>query len=227
MPRTPSGKTLSLELRLTPPDQREIDNWKINDGDFEKIIVCKEGTPNGTPRLHYHAYVETKRSKSWVRSWVLAVLLGHYNPDEAINGNQLYFSKSPHEHTISYVVKCDDPVVCSGYTPEEYKEYTRLSKEYCKQKERDRKRKQRSVTDEYDEVYAEIQNELDELKHHQMVRDYGLIDTVVRLAIDKIYSRNVRLPTRNMMERYVMEILAKRDQSILRSIYMKSFPAII
>lgn len=224
MPRNPSGKILALELRLTPPDQRPIENWKVLDGDFEKMIVCQEGEPDGSPRLHYHAYIETKRSKSWVRSWVLSVLVGHYNPDVVTNGNQLYFSKSPHEHTIPYVVKHNNFVNTIGYTPEELNQFTQLSEEYCKQKERDRKRKQRTLTDIYDEVFKEIDEEFTELKHHQSIKDNGRVHTFIMLAIEKIKSRNARMPTRSMMERYAMDMLAKYSPHSLRMIYMKSFP---
>lgn len=220
MPRSPSGKIFSCEARITPPDQRTIENWKVCDGDFQKLIVCEEGTSDGTPRLHYHVYLETTRSKSWVRSWILCVLLGHFNPDQNVNGNQLYFTRLPHEWTIPYVVKSNKCVKSIGYTEAEYNQFVIKSEQYRKEKERDRKRKQRSRVDEYEEVFTAIETDLEK----------GAIDRnvegIVKRALDLFFSKQIPFPNRNVMERYVLKLMYRYDANLVRSFYTKIFPYI-
>ena len=60
------GEIKKWDIRLTPTDQVEVDFTSLNLEDFKILLVCKEGTPNGEPRLHYHMYAETPRSDNYI-----------------------------------------------------------------------------------------------------------------------------------------------------------------
>lgn len=121
MPRTKVNpdELLCLEVRITPPDQKPITDWKHDDTDFKVLIACEEGVPNGTPKLHYHLYLETLRSLSWIRKWIINI--SHATHES--NGNAVYFTRKPHEHTIPYIVKSNNVVVRIGVSQTRLEEY--------------------------------------------------------------------------------------------------------
>lgn len=213
MPRPKLSNTvLKLEVRITPPDQKEITNWKY-ENEFTKLLIATEGTPNGTPRLHYHIYLETDKSESWVRTWIKCVLIGHFNPDEKINGNAMYFTRKPHERTIPYVIKHGDILVRIGFAQQLIDEYFKQSEEYIKTKQSDRKRKQRSRIDEMEEVFTDIQNDT----------SIRTPSAIITRALYLCHEKGYKFPSKITMEQYVLKIMYKYDESIVRYFYEKPF----
>ena len=73
----------------------------------------------------------------------------------------MYFTKRPHEHTMGYIAKCGMCVCRHGTTQTTIDEWLVKSREYCKQKETDRKRRSRTREDELAQIIAEITDELE------------------------------------------------------------------
>lgn len=215
MPRNPSGEILKLEVRITPPDQKDISEWYILEH-FVKLIIAKEGEPNGKPKLHYHIYLETTKSLSYIRSWVNCVLQGHYNPDDKINGNSMYFTRKPHDNTIPYIIKSNNILHRIGYTQQCIDEFFKQSEDYVKSKERQRKRQQRSRVDEMKEVFDEVEKDLKD-------RNIQGYDGIVSRCLAICHSKGYDFPTRQTMEKYVLRLMYSRDEYLVRSFYTKTF----
>jgi len=215
MPKPLSGKVLSLEVRITPYDQEEI---TIDDEDlvhFTKLLLCKEGEPNGTPRLHYHGYIETNKSETWLRSFLRKI--AHAPEQEKINGNALFFTRKPHEHTFGYVVKFGHIVYRIGVTQTTLDEWLASSSEYRKQKESGRKRKQRTREEQFAAILKDIESDL---KDNAIPRSVEcIVDRVLAICI----SENIRFPTRSQMDLYVLKLMYPYDNYLVRSFYTKSF----
>lgn len=217
MPRNPSGDVLKLEIRLTPPDQKPIDEWFVSDlKDDCKLIVCAEGEPNGTPKLHYHSYVETTVSLSSVRKWIMKVLATHKEDGVEYNGNSLYFTRKPHDNTIPYIIKSGNVLVRVGYTQSHIDEYFKQSSDYVKDKNKQRKRQQRNRVDEMVEVFAEVEKDL----QNKSITGY---EGIVSRALAICHSKGYDFPTRPVMERYVLKLMYAHDEYLVRSFYTKAF----
>lgn len=216
MPRKPSGDILKLEVRMTPPDQKPISEWYPADLGDCKLIVCEEGSAEGTPKLHYHVYLETPVSKSSVRIWILKVLDPHIDKNVKYNGNSLYFTRQPHEHTIPYIVKSGNVLVRIGFAQQLIDEFFQQSAQYRKDKDSARKRKQRSRIDEMTEVMTEVEKDL---------KDGTIqgVDGIVSRTLAICHSKGYDFPTRMTMEKHILRIMYSRDESLVRSFYTKSF----
>lgn len=220
MPKQPSGDILKLEIRLTPPDQSPITEWYIDDLKSDcKVIVCGEGEPNGTPKLHYHCYIETTVSLSSVRKWIMKVLSSHKEDGVEYNGNSLYFTRKPHEYTIPYIIKSGNVLVRVGYSQSHIDEYFKQSTDYVKDKNNKRKKQQRSRIDEMVEVFAEVEKDLKD-------RTISGYNGIVSRALAICHSKGYDFPTRPVMERYVLKLMYSQDEYLVRSFYTKSFDLI-
>lgn len=217
MPRKPSGEILKLELRITPPDQQPITDWYEKDLQATILLVAGEGSPNGTPRLHYHIYLETPISKSSVRIWVLKVLQSHIDPNVKYNGNSLYFTRQPHDHTIPYIVKSRNVLIRTGITQSVLEDYFKSSDEYNKQKSNTRKKQQRTRLDEYEELYATIK---EDLENRTISND---VDSVVSRCLAICYTKSYEFPTRVTMDKLVLKLLYPYNEYLVRSFYTKSY----
>lgn len=216
MPRTKVNpdELLELEIRITPPDQTPITDWKFEEGDFKVLLAAEEGTANGKPKLHYHLYIETLRSLSWIRKWIMNI--SHATGES--NGNAVYFTRKPHEHTIPYIVKSRNVVVRIGVTQTRLEEYYDQSAEYRKSKETERKRKQRGHNDELTDVFAEVEKDLKSGSIHPCV------DSIVTRTLAICSSNAIQFPTRMCMEKNVLRLIYPYDNDAVRSYYARSFP---
>lgn len=217
MPR-PSSRTeaFEVELRVTPPDQKPITDWKIGD-DFLQLIVAEEGTANGTPKLHYHLYAKTMRSESWIRNWVWSIAEGHYDPELKPNGNALYFSRRPHEHTIPYVIKHRNIIIRNGFTQTLIDEYFEQSEQYKRDKDKHRKQQQRTRGDQLAEVVKQVEKDLHDRSVN--ISAEGIVDRVLTICS----SENIRFPTRPQMESIILKLIYPFNNHLVRSYYAKSF----
>jgi len=210
-----SGKVLKLEIRVTPYDQQPI---VIDESDlhmFEQLLLCEEGTPNGVPRLHYHGYIETKKSESWVRSFLRKI--AHEPDNEKVNGNSLYFTRKPHEHTFGYIIKSGNVCYRHNISQTTLDGWLETSNQYAKDKSTERKRKQRTRDDELATVVKTVE---EDLKKHSIPRDASsIIDRILAICSQD----QIRFPSRTQMDMFVLKLIHPYDQYLVRSFYMRSF----
>lgn len=217
-PKSDPNAILELELRITPPSQQSITDWKLCEH-ITELIMFEEGSPDGAPKLHYHGYVKTTRSKSWIRNWIYDITNAkQYNTD----GNSVYFSKQPHEHTFGYIAKCGNCTVRHNVPQTTIDEWLAQSAEYRKQKESNRKRVTRNRTDELQEVYEEIEKDLMDNSTEKYLRTLQAYE-IVEKFLDVCYSKGYRFPTRSQLDYLVMKLLYPHNPYAVRSYYAKSF----
>lgn len=217
MPKPLSGKVLQLEVRVTPHDQERIIESDLQPylEHIDKLVLCEEGEPNGTPRLHYHGFIETKKSESWLRSVLRKI--AHAPDNEKVNGNALYFTRQPHEHTFGYIIKSGNIAHRHGITQTTLDEWLATSNEYKKNHESERKRKQRTRNDELDEIVQALEKDLQESRVSRT------IDAVISQFLFYCNQNKVRFPTRSQMDMYILKLVYPYDPYVVRSFYMRSF----
>lgn len=217
MPRPPSGIVTKREIRITPWDQQPITQQELESHlhAFDKLILCEEGTPNGTPKLHYHGYFETTKSLTYIRP--LLKQLAHTVLESDINGNSLYFSKQPHEHTMGYIVKNGKIICHHGVSESEIDEYKSQSLKYRREKETERKSKQRDYNSELMEIYEKVAENL----KNQTIEPYST--QVIKAILDECYIKSIKFPARSQMEIQVVKLLYPYNQDIGVWYYQKSF----
>lgn len=208
MPKPKSGEMYIRELRITPPDQQPILDWHVNDDDFKVLLACQEGGDD--KKLHYHLYCESTRSETWLKKWIYKV--ARCNNGES--GNSVYFSRKPHEHTIGYVVKSGNVVCRHGLTQTYIDEWIAKSDEYKRNKERDRKRAQRSRTSVLKDISESIAKGLHE----------GSVDRTpqgVSEELLKYYSVESIYPVRTQHEMMVIKLIHPYASEFVRLYYEK------
>jgi len=212
MPKPKSGDIYKREFRITPADGLPIAEWHVNDDDFKVLLACEEGGGDTGKRLHYHCYIETTRSESWLKKWVYKI--AHcYNGE---SGNTVYFSRQPHDNTIGYVVKSGNVTVRHGCTQTFIDEWIAKSDEYKRSKESKRKREQRSRI----AVIKQIEEEVAKGLHG------GLVTTTVEgisEALLRCYAAQCIYPSRMQHELLVIKLIHPYNDHFVRSYYNKTF----
>lgn len=183
------------DIRLTPTDQEPI---LFDDAiqDFEQLLVCREGEPNGTPRLHYHIYAKTYRSDTYIDK--LLNQLGRST--ETKKGNAVFSKRKAHEGTIGYVIKGGEVVCRHDFTQTMIDEYYRLSQEYRKRKEAERKSASRSTENFLSLIMKEVAEGARTGGPHT---PQEFMSHILR----KYRDNNMRFPNRSTLENAVMTIL--------------------
>lgn len=218
MPKPLSGKSLQLEIRVTPYDQEPITLEESDLQLFDKLLLCEEGSPNGVPKLHYHGYIETKKSESWLRSFLRKI--SHAPDNEKVNGNALYFTRKPHEHTFGYIIKSGNVRYRYGFPQTTLDQWLAESNQYQKNQASARKRKQRTRDDELTTIVQQIEKDL---KDNSISRS---VASIVDRFLAICSAENIRFPTRSQMDMYVLKLIHPYDQYLVRSFYMRSFDSI-
>jgi len=226
MPRPKRDPTSveALELRITPPDGLPIECWKIVDpdkaefvseherNDFKVLIAAQEG---GTPdcRLHYHLYVETYRSRTWLTKWIYSI--AHcYNGEQ---GNAVFFTRKPHDNTIGYVVKGGNIVARHGCTQHYIDEWLTKSAQYVRDKEAGRKREQRvkkAFTLEVREKVEALLRQSNDLRNPE---------SILNIILNEYHEAKLTFPPRSSVENIIVTCLYPYDKSIHRNFYLKAF----
>lgn len=216
MPRPVSGEVYKKEIRVTPYDQEPITDTDLEPfiDHLQKIVLYCEGEPNGSPKLHYHGYIETLKSETWVRQMLRK--LSHCE-DPKVNGNVLFFTRNPHDNTFGYISKCSGIVVRKGYDQSTLDEWVTRSAEYLKQKEAGRKREQRTRQKELSDITDLVATEL---KDGDCQRNPL---SVIARYLSLCHQGNVHLPTRSQLDLVVLKLLYPYDQYVVRSYYERSF----
>lgn len=214
MPRTKANpnELYVREIRITPADGKPIEDWKISETDFKMVVGAVEG---GTPdvRLHYHLYVESLRSASWITKWIYSI--AHcYNGEQ---GNTVFFSRKPHDNTLGYVVKHGNIVVRHGCTETFITEWLAKSEQYRRDKDANRKRNQRIEKAFTHQVRDTL---VEHLKTHTDARTE---EACLELIIQSYHEANKIYPSRATVELLIVSALAPYRPNMVRSFYLKNF----
>lgn len=201
------------ELRITPPDGLPIEDFRENKGDFKVLIAAQEGGEGTDKRLHYHLYVETHRSESWLKTWIYSI--AHcYNGE---SGNAVFFSRKPHDNTIGYVVKHGLIVARHGCTQTYIDEWLAKSEQYCRAKESSRKRRQRMNQVFTFELLATVRKKLAETP------DLRTPHETHKLVLAEYNEAKKQYPTRSTMESLIVTLLHPYDETLVRAFYLRAF----
>lgn len=211
-PKLDPEATLIKEVRITPADGLPIEDWKVGEQDFKICVAAQEG---GTPdrRLHYHLYIETLRSATWLTKWIYSV--AHcYNGEQ---GNAVFFTRKPHENTLGYVVK-DGHIVCRhGCTDTFITEWLAKSAQYKRDKEAGRKREQRVKKAFTQEVREKVE---ETLASSPYLRNP---ESVLELILHEYHEAKLTFPPRSSVENIIVSVLYVYDKSLHRNFYLRSF----
>lgn len=200
------------ELRITPPDGQPITDWKIDNKDFKVVIAAQEGGDE-TVRLHYHVYIETLRSASWITKWIYSI--AHCNNGQ--QGNSVFFSRKPHDNTIGYVVKHGNIAVRHGCTDTYIDEWLAKSDQYRRDKEADRTRAKRIKQS----FAKQVRDRVSELVSQSA--DTRTPERVLDLITEQYHEGKHTFPSRTQVETLIVTILYPYDKSLYRAYYLCSF----
>lgn len=203
---------------MTPPDQKPV-KFTASNEDFEQLIICEEGIPNGgfdsegnkIPRLHYHAYILSIRSRTWIEGWMKK----HLQPPPDVKGNQLYSLKVGNDGTLGYTIKYGNVVFRLGCDQMFLDEAMKRSEAYRTEKAAERKRASRTKTNYLARVVEEV-------------AEGGLITSqttpleVTQMILAKYHQNQVRFPTRSILETATMGLLYPYRQRDVNEWYAKN-----
>lgn len=198
------GAEKSWDIRLTPTDQVEVDFTALDLSDFKILLICKEGEPDGKPRLHYHMYAVTTRSDTYIDT--LLNKLG--KATQTIKGNAVYSKRNAHDQTMGYVVKNGDVKVRHGINDQFLTEIFKKSENYRKEKETERKK----VTRSNENFLSMI------LKDAEVKRLADPMD-ITAIILKKYREADKRFPPRSAIESAVMYVLYDKDPKLVISHY--------
>lgn len=201
------GEVKEWDIRITPTDQNEIDFTPFLE-DFKILLVCKEGEPNGTPRLHYHAYATTTRSDSYIDS--LLSKIG--KSTDIIKGNAVFSKRKKHEGTVGYVVKSGIVVCRHGVDDTFITESFKKSEDYRRRKESQRKSASRGE-----------QNFLGDIMKDAEVKRLADPTQITQFILNKYKEADKRFPARSTIESAVMFIMYDKDPRLVVAYYSPKF----
>lgn len=195
------GELKSWDIRLTPTDQVEVSFDALETDDFKVLLICKEGEPNGLPRLHYHMYMETTRSDNYIDN--LLNRLGKATADK--KGNAVFSKRKSHEGTIGYIVKNKDVVFRLGVDNHVLEEYFQKSDDYVRNKANERKTESRAKL-----------NFIAELMKDPVVKRLTDPEDITTWILKKYVEHETRFPNRSTIESAVMTLLwAHRQHDVV------------
>lgn len=201
------GAEKEWDIRLTPSDQLEVNFDSLEMEDFKILLVCKEGEPNGQPRLHYHMYMKTTRADSYIDN--LLNKLG--KATATVKGNAIFSKRKSHEGTIGYVVKGGEVVVRHGINDTYLTEIFKRSEDYRKDKEKERKRASRG-----DENF--LGSMLKELEVKRLSDPLVITQTILA----KYSELGKRFPAKSQLEGAVMSVIYKTDPDQVIRFYARN-----
>jgi len=211
MPRhSGTARLTEFDLRITPTDQKRITKEEILESDLNKaevVIVAEEGEPNGIPKLHYHLYVKARLSDTLMRN--ICRKLGRSTKE--INGNAVFFCRLAHENTIGYVVK-NRNIVYHNLNQKLIDEYFEISKDYLREKERNRKG-----------ALREKENSLKEILKEVVVDNSSTPSGLIKQILYLYNEKQIRFPTRTSLENAVMSLMYKYKPLVVEEYYTKNF----
>ena len=137
-----TAKLQEFEVRVTPRLQEPITEQEFKEAfkDTLEYLICEEGEPNGSPKLHYHGYVKAKISEFKMSQ--ICSQLGKAN--EIVKGNTIFMCKpTVHENLKGYVTK-ERNIVATTYDQNQLENYFEQSDSYNREKAANKKAASRS-----------------------------------------------------------------------------------
>lgn len=209
----PPRKTLAEDwsVRITPTDQKTIPKEEFLESglkDAELLIVCEEGTPNGSPQLHYHIYLKTKYGRSSLER--MCAKIGRTTNE--VKGNAVFSIKQANTGTIGYVVKDRNVITSIGYDQHTLNEYFQVSAQYKRDLEASRRKDSRKRESSYKEIFENL-----------IVSKETDPNDIITEVLDECVKRHMNFPSRSLMETNIFKVLYPHRPEFVRSFYRKNF----
>lgn len=197
-----------FDVRITPSDQEPIlqEDFKSHLKDAIQVIVCEEGEPNGTPQLHYHAYIRAKISESTISA--ICSRLGRANDKK--KGNAVFSVRKAHAHSIGYVVK-GKKVVYATDDQNVINSYFEMSEDYRKEKERERKSASRTA-----------KKTLELIMNGILVDSHSTPIFVVNKILEEYAKVDKKFPPKSLIESAVLKKLYPLQSSFVTDFYARN-----
>lgn len=194
------------DVRLTPEKPIDFERCFDNE-DYEKVIICEEGGLGTDKKLHFHCYLESRRSNSYLYNTFAKICGG--------KGNKFYSMREAHDGTLGYAIKEEVVRFSKNFTEQEIEEIKERSRNYRKDKDADNKRASRAK----EKYLATILKEVAEggcLPTQPAPEDYIA-------QILKCYDRDTkRFPPRATLENAVMTLMYRSDPFYVIRYYTKN-----
>lgn len=225
MPKQSPIEFQHWSLRLTPSDQKPIDDFTVLVKGYSdsRILVFQEGGEGTDSKLHYHCYVSSRRSESDMKTKSRLLAREDKEYTEEIDGkmvhtkmgNNIFSLKVAHGNTVQYACKQEELVYSHGFTEDEIDIFYERSRQYRKDVEKDKKAKQRAKI-------SFLQVALDAVR--QELREEGKALTAIPSEIyTKLrYQFGARpLPSRSLLETAIVSLCSREYQE---RYYLKNLP---
>lgn len=212
-PKKEDAEIVSWDIRLTPCDGEEVDFEKwFTDEDFVKVIAGRE-TGKVNQQLHYHIYLETKRSPTWIEN--LLYKASRWTPHHP-RGNSVFSKKHAHEGTKGYVVKEEDLAYTIGFTDQELTALVEQSRQYRRDLEASKKSRVRKSQNTMKQFVE------DAIEHFRgNMTDFHSPTQVVKFILEKYQESGMPFPSRSQMENSVMRVMYQFNPNYVNEYYSK------
>ena len=208
--RVKRSPTTEWSIRITPSDQQAISEEEFKEKglkDAELLIVCEEGTPNGSPKLHYHIYIKSQISRTSLERYCAKI--GRANIK--VKGNAVFSIKQANNGTIGYVVKDRNIVTTIGYDNTTLiEEYFELSNQYRKDLEATRRKVNRDKASSFKELFDTLES-------------YASADDIIKYILNLCNERGMTFPSRSIMESNVLRLMYKINPEWVNAFYTRNY----
>lgn len=216
IPKTRAKRSELAEwsIRITPTNQMTITKDEFLEKglkDAELLLVCEEGEPNGSPKLHYHIYIKTNISRTSLERYCANI----GRSTLMIKGNAVFSISKANDGVIGYVIK-NNNIVCSiNYTQTVLEQYWEKSKQYRKDLEASRKKDTRKQGSSFKEIIDEYEITPDTTP-----------EGVMEFVLDQCIKREMNFPSKSMLETAIVKIMYRQGQwNIVRNFYLRNIVA--
>jgi len=211
-PKIDANSVTMLELRITPPDGEPIYDWKITE-DITQLVCYEEGGRDTEKALHYHCYIITPRSKSWILKWVYSI--AHcYNGED---GNAVVFTRKPHDNTFGYIAKHGNVSCNHNVTQTTLDQWLAQSEQYKKDHTNERKRDQRLKQSFSKQCLEDTKKLLVEFPHQREPK------SILSLILAYYAKHDHQLPTKSVVENLVLSLIQPYDNPFVFHYYAAAF----
>lgn len=206
-PKRTTGDPSAWDVRITPSNGEPIafDN-SLRKDDYDIFLACREGGPTTAKKLHYHCYIVSRLSETSIRNMCSFLANG--------TGNPAYSVRKAHEGTIGYVVKEGDVVFRHGCSNEFITEWLSKSKDYRKDLEAQRRAASRAKENTLAEILKVVAEGVSSSTSPSEVSD---------MILEHYYQKELKFPTRSVVEQAVMTLLYPHQPTLVRAFYAKNF----
>lgn len=213
-PKKSEGELIDWDIRITPDGGRPV-QFAPTDEDFTKFLACLEGGFDTGKQLHYHIYCQTRRSDTYLRKYITTLAGG--------TGNKYWSKRLAHEGTIGYVIKGGQVVCRHGFDTKLIDEYYEKSKQYRKDLEAARKRKQRDLHKSLIDIVTEVAPPFPTEHAHTGAREYA--SNLVNLVLNKYHELDLKFPPRTALDSAVCKHIYKYESYrwYVQELYARSF----